>query len=188
MRPQSPEEREASLATKGREKMQGGGSGAGRATDDRETREQRDRDRERHTTQTEIERVTLTVSAVQSREILPFKNVHVARQNVHSTTRGKMYTRSAVEVPCAVVLALSLRVHAALAFVAWRGGEVQLSPLAAGEDACRAWAQGGCSARPARGEHRLHLVECRLHHALQLCASTPGGEQRGWASVGSGAD
>ena len=54
--------------------------------------------------------------------------------------------------------------------------------------ACRAWAQGGCSARPARGEHRLHLVECRLHHALQLCASTPGGEQRGWASVGSGAD
>ena len=88
-----------------------------------------------------------------------------------------MYTRSAVEVPCAVVLALPLRVHAALAVVAWRGGEVQLSPLAAGEDACRAWAQGGCSARPARGEHRLHLVECRLHYALQLCASTRGGAE-----------
>eukprot|EP00321_Phaeocystis_globosa_P019196 CAMPEP_0118809740 /NCGR_PEP_ID=MMETSP1162-20130426/507_1 /TAXON_ID=33656 /ORGANISM="Phaeocystis Sp, Strain CCMP2710" /LENGTH=149 /DNA_ID=CAMNT_0006739203 /DNA_START=83 /DNA_END=533 /DNA_ORIENTATION=- len=79
-----------------------------------------------------------------------------------------MYTRSAVEVPCAVVLALPLRVHAALAVVAWRGGEVQLSPLAAGEDACRAWAKGGV--RPVRPEASTASISSNAVCTM-LCSS-----------------
>ena len=106
------------------------------------------------------------------------QNVHKARQNIqYEYGQLKHGVRSAVQATCGVVLTLPQGVHAALAVVAWCSArEVELPPLVAGEDACRPRAQGGCPARPARGEHRLHLVKRRLHHALQLCAAGGGGE------------
>jgi hypothetical protein len=80
------------------------------------------------------------------------QNVHEAFRNIHQGHAQLEHgERSAVQGPRArgVVLTLPLGVHAALAVVAWCRGEVELSPLVAGEDARRPRAQGRGAARPA---------------------------------------